>query len=885
MLLDDPLPRLPRATLPPEDLDLATDAAADDLPATAPSTPAAARPADVVRAALAARAGGVPAGPASPPATSPRRAGRSVPDEAALFAVEPATSQGAPDEAAARDRAADLLRAAADATREGADDRREQARAQREAERAASIAALVADLNPPQRQAVEHRGAPLLIVAGAGSGKTRVLTRRIAHLLATGDARPGEILAITFTNKAAAEMRERVEAAVGPRARVMWVSTFHSACVRLLRRESDRLGLKSNFSIYDQADSIRLVTLVARDLDLDVKRTPPRGLLHRISALKNELVDHETFRSRAANPTEEQLADVYAAYQQRLARAQAVDFDDLIGHTVALLEGFPDVAEHYRRRFRHILVDEYQDTNHAQYRLIAELVGRPGGEVPPGELVVVGDSDQSIYAFRGATVRNIVEFGADFPDARQIVLDQNYRSTQTILSAANAVIARNPDRQAKTLWTDAGQGEPIVGYVADNEHDEAAFVGNEIDRLADLGAARPGDVAVFYRTNAQSRALEEVFIRTGMPYKVVGGTRFYERREIRDVLAYLRVVANPADDVSLRRILNVPKRGIGDRAEAWVADFAAAERITFGEALRRAGEIPGMAGRSANAVAAFAAVLDDLAAVVDSGASIAELMHAVLERSGYLAELQASDDPQDEVRVENVAEFEAVAAEFAREAEEAGGSPGSLADFLERVALVADADEIPEGEDHEGVVTLMTLHTAKGLEFPVVFLTGMEDGVFPHMRAMTDPFELSEERRLAYVGLTRARQRLYLTRSIQRSAWGAPSYNPESRFLADIPAELLRWEREEPKRSSSPSAGGFGAAPALAAAAARPGARTTGNRPVVSLAAGDRVLHPKFGMGTVVTTSGSGDQAEASVDFGSEGVKRLLLRYAPVEKL
>jgi DNA helicase-2/ATP-dependent DNA helicase PcrA len=908
VLLDEPLPRLPRATLPPEDVDRLADEAADAAAAQGPAAreePRAGapadvqppRPADVVRAALAARGGPLAAHVPAPTPPRPTAGAQSPPRPtdagaptgrreapAAVGAGEPPLG-GEAAAGGARGRAADLLRAAAEATRSTADDRREEARAQREADRAATIAALVADLNPPQRQAVEHRGAPLLIVAGAGSGKTRVLTRRIAHLLATGDARPGEILAITFTNKAAAEMRERVEAAVGPRARVMWVSTFHSACVRLLRREADRLGLKSSFSIYDQADSVRLVTLVARDLDLDVKRTPPRALLNRISALKNELVDHETFRSRAANPTEETLADVYAAYQQRLARAQAVDFDDLIGHTVALLEGFPDVAEHYRRRFRHILVDEYQDTNHAQYRLIAELVGRPGGEVPPGELVVVGDSDQSIYAFRGATVRNIVEFGEDFPDARQIVLDQNYRSTQTILSAANAVIARNADRQAKRLWTDAGQGEPVVGYVADNEHDEAAFVGNEIDRLSDLGVARPGEVAVFYRTNAQSRALEEVFIRTGLPYKVVGGTRFYERREIRDVLAYLRVVANPADDVSLRRILNVPKRGIGDRAEAWVADFAAAERVSFAEALRRTGEIPGMAGRSANAIAAFVQVLDDLAAVVDSGASVAELMRAILERSGYLAELQASDDPQDEVRVENLAEFEAVAAEFSREAEEAGGSPGSLADFLERVALVADADEIPEGEDHEGVVTLMTLHTAKGLEFPVVFLTGMEDGVFPHMRAMTDPFELSEERRLAYVGITRARERLYVTRAIQRSAWGAPSYNPESRFLADVPAELIRWEREEPKRSTGPSAGGFGAAPALAAAAARPGARSTGSRPIVTLVAGDRVLHPKFGMGTVVTTTGSGEHAEASVDFGSEGVKRLLLRYAPVEKL
>ena len=824
-----------------------------------------------------------------PSDTADREADRAA-DEGALFGVA-RTSPGAagtgPDapRAAEAGRAADMVRAAVAAAKGGADAQAADRRAQREAQRAAEMVDLVSDLNPPQREAVEHRGGPLLIVAGAGSGKTRVLTRRIAHLLATGDARPGEILAITFTNKAAAEMRERVEVAVGPRARAMWVSTFHSACVRILRREAERLGMKSSFSIYDQADSLRLVTLVSRDLNLDPKRMPPRGLLNKISGLKNELVDPDAYRSQATNDTEMTLADVYTAYQTRLARAQAVDFDDLIGHTVALMVGFPDVAEHYRRRFRHILVDEYQDTNHAQYRLVSELVGRPGGEVPPGELVVVGDSDQSIYAFRGATVRNIVEFSTDFPNARQIVLDQNYRSTQTILSAANAVIARNSDRQAKKLWTDAGAGAQIVGYVADSEHDEAAFVGNEIDRLSDAGQARPGDVAVFYRTNAQSRALEEVFIRTGLPYKVVGGTRFYERREIRDVLAYLRVVANPADDVSLRRILNVPKRGIGDRAEAYVSGFAEAERITFGEALRRAAEIPGMAGRSATLVAAFVAILDDLAAVVDSGAGPAEIMRAVLERSGYLAELQASTDPQDEVRVENVAEFEAVAAEFTREAEQAGEGSGTLGDFLERVALVADADEIPEGEDHEGVVTLMTLHTAKGLEFPVVFLSGMEDGVFPHMRAMSDAFELSEERRLAYVGITRARERLYVTRAISRSAWGAPSYNPESRFLADIPAELIRWEREEPARYTGPSSGGYGSAPALSAAAERYESRSPVARAVISLSAGDRVLHPKFGMGTVVSTLGSGDKAEASVDFGSEGVKRLLLRYAPVEKL
>ncbi len=835
---------------------------------------AAVRGIDLVRAALAAsRQGDATQGGRAPanrptPAVAPRPASSAVqphaPDAVASAVASLAVAAGVDRRAEVDQRAREEQRSAQ--------------RARRDEERARAAEELLVGLNGPQRQAVVHRGGPLLIVAGAGSGKTRVLTRRIAHLLATGDARPGEILAITFTNKAAAEMRERVTAAVGPRAAHMWVSTFHSSCVRILRREAERLAMRSNFSIYDQADSLRLLTLVSRDLDLDVRKAPPRGLLNKISALKNELVDEETFRSRVANPTEEVLADVYAAYQARLRRAHAVDFDDLIGHTVALLVGFPDVAEHYRRRFRHILIDEYQDTNHAQYRLVAELVGPRDGEVPPGELVVVGDSDQSIYAFRGASIRNIQEFTADYPDATQIVLDQNYRSTQTILTAANAIISRNTGRQAKTLWTDAGTGEPIVGYVADNEHDEAAFVGNEIDRLGDIGAARPGDVAVFYRTNAQSRALEEVFVRTGMPYKVVGGTRFYERREIRDVLAYLRLVANPADDVSLRRILNVPKRGIGDRAEAHVAQLAEAERIPFLDALRRAGTIPGMATRSATLIEAFVAMVDELLAALDSGADPGEVMRLALERSGYLAELAASGDPQDEVRVDNLSEFEGVAAQYVRDNPE-----GSLADFLEQVALVADADEIPEGEDHGGMVTLMTLHTAKGLEFPVVFLTGLEDGIFPHMRAMTDPVELAEERRLAYVGVTRARQRLYLSRAITRSAWGAPSYNPPSRFLADVPEDLIRWEREEPLRSS-PSAGGYGAAPNLARAAER-GERSAVARPVVSLSAGDRVLHPKFGMGTVVSTNGTGERAEASVDFGSEGVKRLLLRYAPVEKM
>ena len=742
-----------------------------------------------------------------------------------------------------------------------------------------AVARLVDDLNPSQRAAVEHRGGPLLIVAGAGSGKTRVLTRRIAHLLATGDATPGQILAITFTNKAAGEMKERVADLVGNRARAMWVSTFHSACVRILRSEAGRLGVSSSFTIYDSADSQRLMSMVMRDMSLDPKKFTPRSFLAQVSNLKNELVDHETYSSRTANQMEQLVAEAYAEYQRRLRQANAFDFDDLISSAVAVLQLFPDVAEHYRRRFRHVLVDEYQDTNHAQYVLIKELVGPDTAELPAGQLCVVGDADQSIYAFRGATIRNIEEFERDYPSATTIMLEQNYRSTQTILTAANSVISRNASRREKRLWTDAGAGHPIVAYVADDEHDEASFIANEIDRLTDESAAKPSDVAVFYRTNAQSRSIEEIFIRVGLPYRVVGGTRFYERREVRDAIAYLRALANPDDEVSLRRILNVPRRGIGERAEAMVEAFGQRERITFGAALERAAEAPGIATRSLSAITAFTTMMAALRTVVDSGADAATVLQAVLEQSGYLAELQASTDPQDETRVENLAELESVAQEFSTENPE-----GTLADFLERVSLVADSDEIPDDDESGGVVTLMTLHTAKGLEFPVVFLTGMEDGVFPHMRSLGDARELEEERRLAYVGITRARQRLYVTRAVTRSAWGTPAFNPPSRFLEEIPSEVLEWRRVEPV-GRSPLSGGYGSSPSTSSAALRLGDRVVGTGPVLTLTPGERVTHQKFGLGTVVSTSGVGDKAEATIDFGSAGVKRLLLRYAPVEKL
>jgi DNA helicase-2/ATP-dependent DNA helicase PcrA len=742
-------------------------------------------------------------------------------------------------------------------------------------------------LNPPQREAVTHTGSPLLIVAGAGSGKTRVLTRRIAYLLAERGVHPGSILAITFTNKAAGEMKERVARLVGKRANIMWVSTFHSACVRILRKEAKRFGFTSSFSIYDQADSQRLMTLVCRELDLDPRRYQPRQFSHQVSNFKNELIDYETALARAENHHQKMIAEAYELYQKRLTEANAMDFDDLIMMTVHLLQAFPDAAENYRRRFRHVLVDEYQDTNHAQYVLVRELVGtKPkrtvdgdavGSAEPvvePAELCVVGDADQSIYAFRGATIRNILQFEKDYPNARVVLLEQNYRSTQTILAAANAVISKNPERKPKRLWTDAGDGSPIVGYVADNEHAEAQFVAEQIDQLGDDGEAKPGDVAVFYRTNAQSRVLEEVFIRFGLPYRVVGGVRFYERREVRDGLAYLRALANPDDTVSLRRILNTPRRGIGDRAEAAVEALAQREGVTFWQALRRAADAPGIATRSLRSIESFVTLIDELRALVADGVGPASILEAVLDRTGYLNELSGSDDPQDETRIDNLRELIAVAGEY-----EASDGDGTLTGFLERVSLVADADEIPEGEDHGGMVTLMTLHTAKGLEFPVVFLTGMEDGVFPHQRSLYEPRELEEERRLAYVGITRARQRLYLSRALVRSAWGAPSHNPASRFLTEIPDRLVDWRRTEEDQTR------WHRPPATRTQRAASSRGSRPSRPVPVLSAGDRVTHDTFGLGTVVATSGVGEHAQATVDFGDEGLKTLLLRYAPVEKL
>jgi len=773
----------------------------------------------------------------------------------------------------------------------------------RGAARAVDERELLADLNEPQREAVVHTGSPVLVVAGAGSGKTRVLTRRIAHLVGIRGVHPGAVLAITFTNKAAAEMRDRVAGLVGNRARMMWVSTFHSACVRILRSEIDRFGIARSFSIYDDTDSKRLMSLVMRDQQLDPKRFPVRAVMNAISSWKNDLVDFETAKEQASGPVEKANAEVYEDYQARLRAANALDFDDLIMTTVNLFQAFPEIREKYRRRFRHVLVDEYQDTNHAQYALIRELCGQATSSatgtpaVEPAELMVVGDSDQSIYAFRGATIRNILDFENDFPGARTIVLDQNYRSTNTVLQAANAVIARNRGRRDKALWSDLGDGAPIVGWVADTEHDEAQFVAGEIDRLVDDGRARYGDVAVFYRTNAQSRALEEVFIRVGMPYRVVGGVRFYERREIRDAIAYLRAIANPADDVSVRRILNVPKRGIGDRAVAAVSSLAGAERICFFDALSRGEEAPGLATRSVKQIRGFVDLIERHRVKMAQGDPADEILTSVLTDSGYLAELQNSTDPQDETRLENLEELVNVAAEFVAaanavdldEESESGLAAGmpepdaSLPAFLERIALVADSDQVPDGEQGQGVVTLMTLHTAKGLEFDTVFLTGMEDGVFPHLRAMESRDELEEERRLAYVGITRARKLLHLSRATMRVTFGQPSHNPPSRFLEEIPAGLMDWRRlgETPttwaasnaeRRSRTREALSFGTG--------------GGKSPAASdLAVGDRVAHTAFGLGTVLAVHGAGPKQQVDVEFGSAGKKRLAISHAPMEKL
>ena len=777
---------------------------------------------------------------------------------------------------------------------------------------------LTAGLNPQQKEAVEHTGVPLLIVAGAGSGKTAVLTRRIAYLLQHRGVHPGQILAITFTNKAAAEMRERVMDVVGPVAERMWVSTFHSTCVRILRQHASMIpGLNTNFSIYDSDDSRRLLAQIAKDTQLDLKKFTARSLATAISNLKNELVspqDAATEAEKTRNEFEVVVAKVYADYQAQLRRANAVDFDDLIGEVVGIFQRHPEVAEHYRRRFRHVLIDEYQDTNHAQYMLVSTLVGKPTDDpyaAPPSELCVVGDADQSIYAFRGATIRNIEEFERDYPQARTILLEQNYRSTQNILSAANAVIAQNEGRRDKRLWTALGDGEKLVGYVADNEQDEARFIAQEIDNLADDGASF-SDIAVMYRTNNSSRALEDVFIRTGIPYKVVGGTRFYERKEIRDIVAYLRVLDNPDDSVSLRRIINTPRRGIGDRAQAFIALHADTNGMSFGSALIDAanGKVSMLGTRAKNAVAKFVDMMDGLRFIAQTSINedtnlpdLGAIVSSILDVTGYRSELEVSNDPQDGTRLDNLNELVSVAREFTsdvatmlayaddeQQQDTGEPEPGSLQAFLERVSLVADADQLPDND--QGVVTLMTLHTAKGLEFPIVFLTGWEDGQFPHLRALGNPRELAEERRLAYVGITRAQRRLYVSRALMRASWGNPVTNPPSRFLQEIPGDLVDWRREEPQAQSWHEWDDWGESSYQAPSrpwqppAAPSPQRGGGRNKELKLAVGDRVNHEKYGLGTVLEVNGTGVRATVVIDFGSSGTVRLMLIGGlPMEKL
>ena len=755
---------------------------------------------------------------------------------------------------------------------------------------------LLEGLNPAQRQAVVHSGSPLLVVAGAGSGKTRVLTRRIAYLIASRGIHPGSILAITFTNKAAAEMKSRLIDLVGSAANSMWVTTFHSACVRILRAEIDVLGYRKNFSIYDDQDTKRLLTMICKEINLDTKKISVKQILNWISARKNKVEDDiEDERFKVFN-------EIYRIYQDRLQQANALDFDDLIVMTVRLFENCPDIKERYRRRFRHVLIDEYQDTNHAQYLLIRQLCepSEPGDgfAIDAPELMVVGDSDQSIYAFRGATIRNIVDFEHDFPGAQTIVLEQNYRSTQTILSAANAVNAHNPHRLEKRLWCEGNEGEKIIGWAADSEYDEAYYVAQQIDAIADRGGLFQ-QIAVFYRTNAQSRAFEEVFIRMGIPYRVVGGTKFYERKEIRDVIAYLRSIDNIDDDVAISRIINVPKRGLGDRAQAAI-EVAAAERgISIGRVIENPDQIEGLSSRAAVKVRTFAEMMARARQMVDEQCAAHEIVDFIVHESGLIDELRDAN-PQDQSRIDNIAEFLAVAEEFVRSATEIDldreendelspelrleaydGDP-SLSAFLERVALVADADQIPDGEDGEGMVTLMTLHTAKGLEFDTVFLTGMEDGIFPHERSRDNPIELQEERRLAYVGITRARKNLYITRAITRSTWGRPSSNPQSCFIAEIPQDLIEWHRVGRQiadyHTSQADRAGYDSDRQII-------------RPVkkvavpLNLSVGTKVLHPTFGMGTVLALIGSGKDGKADIDFGSVGTKRLHLSYAPLERL
>ena len=722
---------------------------------------------------------------------------------------------------------------------------------------------LLGSLNPVQREAVLHTEGPVLIVAGAGSGKTRALTHRIAYLIREQQTSPYAILAITFTNKAAREMADRVEELLGGRvARGMWILTFHSACARILRREHERLGLPSTFTIYDENDTERLIAQVLRDLNIDNKRYPPRAMAAGIGRAKDHVLSARDFQAAAGNVYEQTVARVYVGYEERKHAAGALDFDDLITEAVRLFRQQPQVLEHYQERFRYLLIDEYQDTNRAQYQLANLLAAKYRN------ICVVGDADQGVYSWRGATIQNLLDFERDYPDAAVFLMEQNYRSTENILAVANALIEHNLQRKPKSLCTETEGGELAVRYRADNEHEEALFVAEETHRLVDEEPYRYADIAIFYRTNAQSRVLEDVFMRAGLPYRVVGGVRFYQRKEIKDVLAYLRLLMNPQDLISARRVVNAPKRGIGDQTVAALESFALAEEVPFLEACRRVEEIAVLGARARGAVSGFVQIMDRLAEALASGAGPARMVEAAATESGYLLELETERTIEAEGRIENLRELGGVAAEH-----EARFPHEGLAGFLEQVALVSEQDEY---DQEASSVTLMTLHNAKGLEFPVVFIIGMEDGVFPHYRSMGDAAELEEERRLAYVGITRAKERLYLTHAWSRTLFGTTSYNPPSRFLAEIPSELVRSIDEEGQEGIAIGSGGGGSAIREA---------VTGRRPSVEVAAGDTVLHDKWGEGVVLTVSGAGSDAEATVIFEDVGQKRLLLAYAPLKKV
>lgn len=886
---------------------------------------------------------------------------------------------------------------------------------------------LLEGLNPQQSKAVQYTGPALLIGAGAGSGKTRVLTRRIAWILANRKAWPSQILAITFTNKAAAEMRERLASLIGNSANSMWVSTFHSACVKILRAHGDSIGLKSGFSIYDSSDCERLVKIIASELNIDIKKFTPKLLLSKISDFKNNLVtwqenlknyapDYKPGASvsgassfNAAGNADALYAAVYAEYQNRLSVSNAVDFDDLIMLTVKLLCQNPQVSAYYKRKFRYILVDEYQDTNHAQYVLIRQLAGvgdagvgdysavpqvsaaspdfaasPDSTQLPQSSITVVGDSDQSIYAFRGADIRNIQDFEQDFPNATTIMLEQNYRSTQTILDAANAVISNNTNRKPKKLWTSLGKGSPIVGYVADNAQGEAMWVAQEIARLASEDGVNYSDIAIMYRANSQSRSLEDALIKSGLPYQLVGGTKFYERREVKDALAYLQSIANPDDDVNMRRILNVPKRGLGARAESQITSYAKENSISFWSALSQIDKIAeqiGISSRTFNALKSFRDLMTSLIDFMKANDSKpSKVVENVLNESGLLQDLRESKDPQDEFRVDNLSQLQSVAAEYEQNTPDA-----NVAGFLETTALVADSDQLPDQGEDTGKVTLMTLHTAKGLEYPVVFLTGMEQGTFPHSRCVDNQKELCEERRLAYVGITRAKKILYVTWAAERSQWGKSAEMIQSQFLDEIPADLICWKRKEAdvmraglrgagrdfdrdfsddfgsdggwsddsyttyggssysgsRYSKSHYGSSYGSSKsygksygsksygsssygnsygksygsksgkvttriARKSSASYQSQSSTSNLQssasslsykkqslqekdnhlnINDFHEGDKISHDTYGLGTVLKTQDKGRNSIITVDFGSDGVKRLMLRVAPIEKL